>query len=984
MGTPLAIFVLLVLLAPATPAGAKFTCGASACPDPTLVSATRAAVSEACSCGEATSRKAYAKCWKPVVRAAGLAKPCRQAVTRALVESTCGRPGTVLCRKTTKKGKEFCQVKAEAKCDDAYDTGVFPSCADTCDELEAIPFPSTKELSAADLGSLEPDPGDGTLRFTTAPAALADVHVGSILVAGVSPSTPVGLLRAVLAVERDGESLTLRTARAPIQLAYRKLNVRFVRSLTLPAPAAATSSAAVSGPVSVDAMRDFDFVLFDGDSDPLTTNDRVAIEGTVGGGVDFDFALGVDWGGIDELPEIIEECLLSYASVLVGGTPSCSMEELLPEAKIEFLVFPRVAATADVYGASIVGYEKEIDLLSQDLSLIVIGPLIFVPSVDVTALLEGGASGSFRTGIHGSAQFETSVKVSSRQTQPPQFKEPVLRQTDFGANETSITLHAHAKVGVGTRLNLLLYDVTGPYATARAYGAVDANILDAPCWDLRAGIEAELGVKVVLPSLFGIGEIFDIGDITLADWKSPTVNPLELDLASGDCEAPPEVSTLPPGSGPDEIRFATPTYTPWSRTYASPAWWSVTGPGNSTAFSELQRTIDGRYVRSGFGLQTITKLDEQGTIVWARDLVLAPSEPLDPLRVRSSRDAGLMVVSRAITASIVLTKLAQDGSVIEAHGYDVPLDVCNLFVTALASDGADGWYVTGQCSGGKSFLLHARGEDATFRVIDLPSSRLNLVEQIGGDAFLAGWVNDGLDALVALRMGPDGTVRWAKQYDGCAQAWDAIPSQAIVGPQGEVTMAGSGGAQHVGMLLRILPDGEVGFAAFPGFGFGAGSAFTLDSLVELPTTGYVAGGSFVKFTSEPEGVPSAALLGLDAAGSILWANRYTFGDTGTYETSGQTAVRLSDDGGVVATTLLRDSADPLSGKLWAFKPFAKDGSIAFQPGTARVDPLDVVDLPCAFTASAQSVAVEERPVGTRRVDVASTPVTLSIGQQTAE
>jgi hypothetical protein len=108
MRTTVALLVSLFLVASAAPAGAKFSCGASKCPDPALVAETRATVAETCSCEQATSRKAYAKCWKPVVRAAGLAKPCRRAVTRALVESTCGRPGTVLCRKVTKKGKEVC------------------------------------------------------------------------------------------------------------------------------------------------------------------------------------------------------------------------------------------------------------------------------------------------------------------------------------------------------------------------------------------------------------------------------------------------------------------------------------------------------------------------------------------------------------------------------------------------------------------------------------------------------------------------------------------------------------------------------------------------------------------------------------------------------------------------------------------------------------------------------------------------------------
>ena len=48
-----------------------------------------------------------------------------------------------------------------------------------------------------------------------------------------------------------------------------------------------------------------------------------------------------------------------------------------------------------------------------------------------------------------------------------------------------------------------------------------------------------------------------------------------------------------------------------------------------------------------------------------------------------------------------------------------------------------------------------------------------------------------------------------------------------------------GGAQRNGTFVRILPNGDLGFATFPGFGFGVGSVFLLDSLAELPTTGYV-------------------------------------------------------------------------------------------------------------------------------------------------
>jgi hypothetical protein len=307
----------------------------------------------------------------------------------------------------------------------------------------------------------------------------------------------------------------------------------------------------------------------------------------------------------------------------------------MPEARVGFVVLPQVKADANVYGAAILSYEKEVDLISEPLAPIILGPLVFVPVADVTALLEGGASGEFETGVNGTATFETSVYVSSKQTQGPQFQRPVLRDISFGSNPTTVTLHAEAKIGVGARLNVLLYGVTRPYATARAYAAVEGDILETPCWNLHAGLEADLGIKVTTPALPIIGAV------TLADWRAPTVNPLDVEVATGACEAPPEQSTLPPGSGPDAMRLANPTYVPWSRTFTSPVRGFVAGPES---------------------------------------------------------------------------------------------------------------------------------------------------------------------ALMALRLRPDGTIVYAKRYLACPAAQDAIPSAAIVGPQGEVTLAGSGGAQHLDRLRCRVGD----------------------------------------------------------------------------------------------------------------------------------------------------------------------------------
>jgi hypothetical protein len=975
------VAVLAFLVALAASAEARLACGMSACADDTLVSDVRAAVRDACPCSSAVSATAYKKCWKPVVKqfvkeAAGFPKACRVDVTRALVNSTCGRKDAALCRKQTKKG-DVCRVTKASKCTTPVDTGAFGSCADTCEQLTVEPFPTTTELAAADLASIESDEG-GVIRFTSAPASLATVDVGSVLVGGVGPKTPAGLLRVVLAVEHDGDALILKTAQAPIQVAYKKLHVRFVRSLLATPPA--TSAVGRHARAAVEATKPFDFVLFDGDGSDVTTNDRIAVDGMIGGGFDFDFALDVDWGGIDSLPDVVTNCLKALAGILTGDPPSCSIDDLLPEAKVIFVVLPEVKADANIHGAAILSYEKQVDLASETLTPISAGPLVFVPVADITAELAGGASGQFSTGVHGSAQFETSVTVSSRQTDTPKFKQPVLRSTDFGPNDTSVTLHADAKIGVGSRLSLLLAGVTGPYAEARAYASIAGDVADTPCWSLHTGVDANLGVRVTTPAMPVIGEV------VLVDWRAPTVNPLDLEIANGACEAPPDQSTLPPGSGPDAVRLANPTYTPWSRTFTSPVYNYGVGTGNSSNFVDLQRTVDGNYIHSGWTGKSIVKMDGDGNVVWARNLEYGDGTSMFPLHVRSSTDASLLVVSRQTTAALVLTRLAQDGSMIDARAYDPPSEACGIDAKGLVSDGAGGAWITGPCVGGTghSFLLHAEPERTSFWLLDQDYLKLKIAESIGRDVFLAGQgAFEG--ALVAARMTPEGQLVYSKRYDACPGAPDAIPSQALVGSQGDVTIAGSGGAEHNGSFVRILPDGSLGFATFPGFGFGLGSVFLFDSLAELPTTGYIAGAAHVRFNGmEPDNIDSTGLVGLDAAGHIRWAMRYSFGAPGSYVASGPTAVHLSDDGGVVVTAIVDNPAESGVGRLWAFKPFAKDGTIDFVSGAAIALPLDVTELDCSMTASDFPIQLTPVDVASHSAPVVSVPVSLDVAAQTVQ
>jgi hypothetical protein len=204
------------------------------------------------------------------------------------------------------------------------------------DVIEAVLFESTKELTRDDLDGLAPDRGDGELVFAPAPAALSSVAPGDVLLAGVSPSTPYGLLRVVRSVDRKDGTLTLQTFNAPVQLAFKRLRVDVSRSVPSLVPEGEASelgslaARALPGPAapgdSITETRRFDFALFDGDDDPETRDDRVELSGELGGTLDYRMHLDFDWGSIEELPQAVEDCITSIVELEVD----CSFDSLLP------------------------------------------------------------------------------------------------------------------------------------------------------------------------------------------------------------------------------------------------------------------------------------------------------------------------------------------------------------------------------------------------------------------------------------------------------------------------------------------------------------------------------------------------------------------------------------------------------------------------------------------------------------------------------
>jgi hypothetical protein len=831
------------------------------------------------------------------------------------------------------------------------------------DELSYELFSTTTLLTDADLAGLASAP-DGTLTFANAPASLAHVEETHVILAGVSPATPQGLLRVVTRVKRDGNALVLSTLQAPLQLAFRKLHVKMQRdAANFAAPPVAVNdlSTRTVSPrdeivgVDADASLPLDFLLFDADGDRATTSDQVGIRGSLGGGFHFGLSIDVDWGDVLDLPAAVTSCVKSLIDLVGGSLPDCSPTALLPELKLTFEADPHMNASASLYGAASLSYDKSFDLASIPLAPIPIGPLVFIPTVDVTAKVEGSAGAGFTVGAHGSIELQSSVSLDSKHIDSPDVTPIAVKKLDFAADDTKVVLAATAKVGVGARLNVELYGIVGPYAEAIAYAEVKADALADPCWSLHVGVDTALGVKVTSPNL-GF-----LGSITLLDWKGLEFTPVDEVIASGACLPVEKGPPLPPGSGPDAVTYATPSFTPWARLFSA-----VGDDGAVRSFLDdgIEWTddvlaIDGRYVAVGSRNDAIVKFDEAGDLIWSRRYRREPNAPLLRLRrVVPTRDAAMVILTEAQTSEPPsLLKIGQAGGVYFRKTLELAPDAgCSFEPFGLLQDTHDGFYVVAGCLGDeRAAIVHVdrdanvlgvrlfgdpnpKGSTGNERTI-VPSA----IATMGDDVVVMGSSSTVVEGtrMFAIRLGDSGGPAWANRLIGCSDALDLHPSQARLNPDKQLTVVGTAADHRDGLVMRLKDDGDVAFANFSRFDASGDEPFGIHAFAELPTTGLLVAGSTTD-TGLPAGDPgtetSIVLASLDAVGRTLWAKRYTLAGL---RSMNHASLHVTDDGGALVTGITQHTSQP-GGGLYAMKAFAKDGDLAGAPGVT-VSPMTVIE-----------------------------------------
>jgi inhibitor of cysteine peptidase len=310
-----------------------------------------------------------------------------------------------------------------------------------------------------------------SITFTETTSTIGNLRAGDVLVLGVSPATPEGLLKKVTAVQRSAEGITtVQTGPATLEDAVQKASVNHSRAFSASdvisdvtvAKGVRKALPLTAGSDSISLILD-DVVVYDRDENLETKEDQITVKGTIG------FKPTV------EMTIDIESSVLKKFSFAVSGEQA---SDLTIKAGVPFP-----------------GLDKKLLLKSYNL-----GTQVFrIENVPVVVSYELG----IYVGVKGNISLGLSANANQKLTYTGGVKyennawTPInTHATEFGSQLPTIDASAEAKCSAGTELSTKLYGVAGPYINSYGYLLLQSNLQNTPWWQLFAGFEGTTGANI--------------------------------------------------------------------------------------------------------------------------------------------------------------------------------------------------------------------------------------------------------------------------------------------------------------------------------------------------------------------------------------------------------------------------------------------------------------------------------------------------------
>jgi len=338
---------------------------------------------------------------------------------------------------------------------------------------ENVSIPSTtKVLDESTMRYLSLISADGsTLTFSEIIPELESLSPGDVIVIGITPITPNGLLRKVTNVSISNNQVVVETIQATLEDAIEDGTIEFNKILT---PNDLSNATALRQGVSFESMLSNlplegfyleinDVVLYDDDGNLDTTNDQIRANGSISLNPGFVFNMKI---------EDFELKQLTFTNTITETL------EVEVEAKAEIL---------DI--------EKKVEIARYAFTPIIVWvgwlPVIITPNLTVNVGLDGEVSVGIETSVTQEANLTAGLTFDNGTWSPI---------TDFSNSfqwdPPMLSAGCNFKGYAGPQLNLLIYSLAGPYAEIDGYLELDADLFRVPWWKLYGGIEAGVGIRV--------------------------------------------------------------------------------------------------------------------------------------------------------------------------------------------------------------------------------------------------------------------------------------------------------------------------------------------------------------------------------------------------------------------------------------------------------------------------------------------------------